>query len=208
MQIAPPPAPPTEEVDAGGGGGGLSSDAKLAMVVGGLVVVAALIGSLTYLYWRRTRPAAYGTALDALADITLLPAGAGASGAGDPTTSLPPVGPLGPLGPMVPAPDASETTNPGDPFPASTSSQGLNGGATGNGALLFPPRPDEDGPSIDLGDKPLFPPRTGEQPPVLPEPPPPIVTLEDLQSQGSADDAPPGGHIQEGPREEEDRHDG
>jgi hypothetical protein len=48
---------------------GLSTDAKLAMVVGGLVAVGVLIGVLTFLYWRHTRPQQYLTALDALADV-------------------------------------------------------------------------------------------------------------------------------------------
>jgi hypothetical protein len=48
---------------------GLSTDAKLAMVVGGLVAVGLLIGLLTFLYWRHTRPQQYLTALDALADV-------------------------------------------------------------------------------------------------------------------------------------------
>jgi cytoskeletal protein RodZ len=48
---------------------GLSTDAKLAMVVGGLVAVGLLIGLLTFLYWRHTRPQRYLTALDALADV-------------------------------------------------------------------------------------------------------------------------------------------
>ncbi len=210
VQIAPPPAPPTEEVDAGGGGGGLSSDAKLAIVVGGLAVIAALIGGLTYLYWRRTRPAPYGSALDALADITLVPAGATAATSTAATTAIPAVGPLGPF----PAP-------PDDSVPGDTGllnpSQGpptppIVGEAEGNGGLFFPPRPDDDNAAFDLGDKPLFPPRTGEQPPVLPEPPPPIVTLEDLQAEGPQESPPSEGlgheGFQDGPRQEEDGPDG
>jgi hypothetical protein len=49
--------------------GGLSTDAKLAFVVGGLVAVGVLIGLLTFLYWRHTRPQRYMDALDALADV-------------------------------------------------------------------------------------------------------------------------------------------
>jgi hypothetical protein len=48
---------------------GLSTDAKLAMVIAGLAAVGVLIGVLTFLYWRHTRPQQYLTALDALADV-------------------------------------------------------------------------------------------------------------------------------------------
>lgn len=49
--------------------GGLSTDTKLAFVVGGLAAVGVLIGLLTFLYWRHTRPQRYMDALDALADV-------------------------------------------------------------------------------------------------------------------------------------------
>jgi hypothetical protein len=64
------------------GGGGMSAARKLQLVVGGLIVVGVGIGLLTFLYWRRTRPPAINTALDALADLDLtgvvVPAVAGA----------------------------------------------------------------------------------------------------------------------------------
>jgi hypothetical protein len=73
VQIVPPANPGSGDDDPGGGGsgdgGGWSTDMRLGIVVGGLVGVAALVGAITFFYWRRTRPQPYLTALDALAEI-------------------------------------------------------------------------------------------------------------------------------------------
>jgi hypothetical protein len=73
--VLAPVAPPgfsTPDGDSGGGGGGWSTDTKIAVVVGGLLVVAAGLAGLATAYWRSTRPVA--------------PAGAGA--AASPTDAM------------------------------------------------------------------------------------------------------------------------
>jgi hypothetical protein len=42
------------------GGSGPSDGTLIALIIGGLVVVAALVGALTFRYWRATAPAAAG----------------------------------------------------------------------------------------------------------------------------------------------------
>jgi len=51
------------------GSGGLSAETQLRLVVGGLIAVGGLVGFLTVLYWRRTKPPQITGALDALADL-------------------------------------------------------------------------------------------------------------------------------------------
>jgi len=84
--------PPTEG-DGDSGGSGPSSGRQLALVVGGLVAVAGGLATLTFLYWRHTRPAAYNTALDAATDlggpVPVVEAGVGPVVAGEPTVVTP-----------------------------------------------------------------------------------------------------------------------
>ncbi len=84
--------PPTEG-DGDGGGSGPSSGRQLALVVGGLVAVAGGLATLTFLYWRRTRPVAYNTAFDAATDLAgpalVTAVGAGPVVAGEPTVVTP-----------------------------------------------------------------------------------------------------------------------
>ncbi len=63
------PGDGTTVPDGDDGAGGPSSGRQLALVVGGLLGVAGAISVLTVLYWRRTRPAPYNTALDAVGDL-------------------------------------------------------------------------------------------------------------------------------------------
>jgi hypothetical protein len=60
--------PPREELESSSDSG-LSTNVELGLVVGGLMAVGALIGLLTVLYARHTRPEPYLAALDALSEV-------------------------------------------------------------------------------------------------------------------------------------------
>lgn len=133
--------PSTADV-ASAGGGGLSTSAKLAVVIGGLLAVAAAITVLTILYWRHTRPA--GVALadgDEIARVGLAdahePTGATAavaaavvpsSGVADPQASAP----TEPI-PVVPAvsPVGGTTSAADNPAPVDLGADLWNDRSTG-----------------------------------------------------------------------------
>ena len=159
-------------------------------MVGGLVVVGGGIAALTLLYWRRTRPPAINTALDALGDLDPL----AASIVTVPTGPVaPPIAPTAVFGsPPLPASwlDLAAAT------PAAADAATVAGAGTGvrilgpvaasvaraEGATPVDP---ETGP--DESDASSLPQRTA---PTIEPPPLTVVTLEDLQNRVKAEPAP------------------
>lgn len=88
--LVPDDTLPSRTTPTGSSGSrGLSTDTKLALVVAGLLVVAAIIGVLTWLYWRHTRPAPYLDALDVLSEVKDQGAAASLAAATGTTTPVP-----------------------------------------------------------------------------------------------------------------------
>jgi hypothetical protein len=72
------------------GGSGPSDGTLIALIIGGLVVVAALVGALTFRYWRATAPGAAGPRADGATEDA-----GSARGAGITTTRSAPAGARG-----------------------------------------------------------------------------------------------------------------
>jgi len=178
---------------SGGGGGGLSAETKLRLVVGGLVVVGGGIAALTLLYWRRTRPPAVNTALDALGDL-------------DPLAASIVTVPIGPVSP----PPIAPTAVPGSPSlpaswldlaaatPAAAEATTAAAAGAGTGVRILGPvaasvaraegaTPVDPDTGPDESDASSLPQRTA---PTIEPPPLTIVTLEDLQNRVKTEPAP------------------
>ncbi len=133
--------PPREEVESSSDSG-LSTDVELGLVVGGLMAVGALIGFLTVLYWRHTRPQPYLAALDVLSDVSA------AAATDAPTGRMQGIGPLpmtaaAPAAPATPAVPAAQVAPIGDP---------TAGAAAATGAIFAdePASADADAPSARI----------------------------------------------------------
>ncbi len=185
---------PRAEPAESSGSGGLSTDTKLTLVVVGLLLVASVIGTLTWLYWRHTRPAPYLDALDVLSEVKDHGAAAATALAttrptvSDAPTAVTPVVDAGPAvgnPPVEPVPGAPTSAvrilGPVDPDRAGTSGES---GGSGD------PAPGDPAPasSMPAGSTPADEP-TGEPVPPATDPavqpaevqdPPQLVTLEDL----------------------------
>jgi len=107
-------------------GDGMSADRKLQLVVGGLVVVGAGIGLLTFLYWRRTRPPEINTALNALADLELAAMTAPATASvGSDTAPTPAVGDVATEAVVGSVESASSVELPGTPSAVAGAGSGV-----------------------------------------------------------------------------------
>ena len=173
----------------------MSAETKLRLVVGGLVVVGGGIAALTLLYWRRTRPPAVNTALEALGDLDPLAASIVTVPTGP--AEAPPIAPTAVLGsPPLPASwlDLAAAT------PAATEATTATAAAAGAGTgvrILGPvaasvaraegATPVDPDTGLDESDASSLPQRTA---PTIEPPPLTIVTLEDLQNRVKTEPAP------------------
>jgi hypothetical protein len=201
--LVPPVNDTVPPRDAATGATGLSDTARLGLVVGGLIAIGALIATLTYLYWRHTRPQRYLSALDALAEVdrSVVPAAAtavtpavvgGAARAGDGDGAGQLTDPTAKAAPVVPGPVAPETPPRVEPA------------APGPFRILGPVG---DEPSADVapGSPAPDPPTTATDPPAAEswlspaapviESPPPIVTAEELFGKKPAERPEPGSDV-------------